>query len=565
MNKNILFQATFWIWATVSIVSAQTFKGQGIQVQISEIPKPKAPAELQILDLEFKESGDLANKMLDADEIVSVSFRLKNEGKGAAIKNILMVEPMSTLSGLNVGGTMNLGNLEPGKTEQYTFQISGSSQLEEGEASFKVWVKESNGFDSDPAVLRFNTQAFKSPMLVLSDAIFTNNEGEGRIKLGKTVHLKLLIQNRGQGVAKNVMIQIKNPDKVFAADQTDFQFASIMPNATEEINYEFFTNKQFSEKEISMEVLGTESYSKYGFQEIKSVSLEKNLAQTQIIALESQRPQDVQIVAASLVAEVDRNIPKNSNANPNRYGLIIGNEDYSSYQTGLSVESNVAFARNDAKIMKEYFLSVLGIPTENIDLNFDATAGKMNQALDRLNKIIKNTQGTAEVYVYYAGHGLPDDNKEPFLIPVDVTGANVKSGIKLMDFYSKLTEHPSKRVTVFLDACFSGAARGQELLAMRGVRIKSNSQNLSGNIVVFAASSGEQASLPYQAKQHGLFTYYFLKKLQESKGNLSYTEMYEYLQKQVGLNSVLVNNKEQNPQLLISPGVNPKLQEWKFN
>jgi murein tripeptide amidase MpaA len=151
------------------------------------------------------------------------------------------------------------------------------------------------------------------------------------------------------------------------------------------------------------------------------------------------------------------------------------------------------------------------------------------------------------------------------LIPVDVTGANVKSGIKLMDFYTKLTEHPSKRVTVFLDACFSGAARGQELLAMRGVRIKSNTQNLSGNIVVFAASSGEQASLPYQAKQHGLFTYYFLKKLQESKGNLSYNEMYEYLQKQVGLNSVLVNNKEQNPQLLISPGVNPKLQEWKFN
>ena len=78
MNKNILFQASFWIWATVSIVSAQTFKGQGIQVQISEIPKPKAPAELQILDLEFKESGDLANKMLDADGIVSFSFRLKN-------------------------------------------------------------------------------------------------------------------------------------------------------------------------------------------------------------------------------------------------------------------------------------------------------------------------------------------------------------------------------------------------------------------------------------------------------------------------------------------------------
>jgi uncharacterized caspase-like protein len=283
------------------------------------------------------------------------------------------------------------------------------------------------------------------------------------------------------------------------------------------------------------------------------------------LALEGQRSQDVLITDASLVSDVDRNIPENSRKYSNRYALIIGNEDYSTYQTSLSKESNVAYARNDAKTMNEYFNLTLGIPNENIDLHFDATAGRMNQSIDRLSKIIKNSAGNAEIFVYYAGHGLPDENKEPYLIPVDITGANVQGGLRLFDFYKKLTEFPSSRVTVILDACFSGAARGRELLAMRGVRIKANELELSGNLVVYTASSGEQGSLPYEEKKHGIFTYHLLKKLQESNGDISYSGMHDHLKQQVSLNSVLINSKEQNPQLLYSPEVTSKLVQWKFN
>jgi uncharacterized caspase-like protein len=174
-------------------------------------------------------------------------------------------------------------------------------------------------------------------------------------------------------------------------------------------------------------------------------------------------------------------------------------------------------------------------------------------------------EGKAEVFVFYAGHGLPDESKEPYLIPVDVTGSNVRDGIRLSTLYDRLNEFPAARVTVFLDACFSGAARGQELFAMRGVKIKANTQVSDGNMVVFTASSGDQGALPYREKQHGIFTYHLLKKWQERGGDISYPEMHRYLSREVGIQSLKSHNKDQTPQLLLSPEAEKKVDTWKFN
>jgi hypothetical protein len=259
-------------------------------------------------------------------------------------------------------------------------------------------------------------------------------------------------------------------------------------------------------------------------------------------------------------SDVDMNIPDNQLNNDSRFAFIIGNEDYSSDQGDLSSEINVDFARNDASAFKEYALKTLGIPNNNIIFMLDATTGQMKQGISKLNLIIKNTQGNADVFVYYAGHGLPDEQtKEAYLIPVDVSGKNAADGIKLKDFYAKLTEFPSKRVTVFIDACFSGGARNQGLLAARGVKVKPKEDLLNGDIVVFTASSGEQSSLPYKEKQHGFFTYFLLKKLQESKGEITYGELSKYINDNVALQSVLINDKEQSPQVNVSLSIE---NEW---
>jgi hypothetical protein len=264
-------------------------------------------------------------------------------------------------------------------------------------------------------------------------------------------------------------------------------------------------------------------------------------------------------------ADIDFNIPSTGKQNELTFALIIGNEDYKSFQTDLAAEANVKFARNDASVMKEYAIKSLGIPEKNIQLLLDGTYGQINQAISKINLIAKTMGVKATILFYYAGHGMPEDaTKEPYLIPVDISGSNVTSGIKLKDVYSRLTEFPTERVYVFLDACFTGGARDESLIAGRSISIKPKEQTLKGNIVVFSASSGNQASLSYLDKRHGMFTYFLLKKIQETNAEVSLKELSGFLKEKVALESLLINHKEQNPQTNTSANIAESWGKWKL-
>jgi hypothetical protein len=122
-----------------------------------------------------------------------------------------------------------------------------------------------------------------------------------------------------------------------------------------------------------------------------------------------------------------------------------------------------------------------------------------------------------------------------------------------------------KRVSVFLDACFSGGAREQGLVAARGVKIQPRSAGVKGNMIVFSATSGKQTALPYREKNHGFFTYFLLKKLQSCKGDITYQELADYMKKKVSIESVLLNDKEQIPHVNVSPSVYDNWENWKLN
>jgi predicted lactoylglutathione lyase len=264
-------------------------------------------------------------------------------------------------------------------------------------------------------------------------------------------------------------------------------------------------------------------------------------------------------------SDVDVNIPVTEMNNSKTFALVIGNEDYSSFQMDLNTSTNVDFAAVDAKTFKKYLVNTLGVPNENISLLINATAGQMRQAIAKLSAIAQAYEGEAQLIFYYAGHGLPrEDTDEPYIIPVDVSPSNLDYALRLEDVFNKLSEHESERVTVFLDACFSGGARNQGLVAARGVRIKPKSPFVMGNLVVFSASSEDQTAHPYKEKAHGIFTYYLLKALQISKGEMSYGELEDFIRTNVMRKSVLVNNKVQSPDVKVSPIFEYSWQEMRF-
>lgn len=264
-------------------------------------------------------------------------------------------------------------------------------------------------------------------------------------------------------------------------------------------------------------------------------------------------------------SDVDIDIPVGKTKNPNVYALLIGNEDYSSYQSGLESEVNVDFAVNDARSMKEYLVKTYGVPEENVALKTNATLGQMKQAIVKLCKLAELSGGKAELIFYYSGHGLPDENtKEGYIMPVDISGMEIKSAIKLNDLYAQLNQWPTKKVSVILDACFSGGARNKSLVAMKGVKIKPKEEQVAGNTVVITSSSGEESSSVYREKQHGMFTYFLLQKLKETKGIISLKSLSEDVAEKVKFQSVLQNNKVQTPQVIASPDFGSKLAEIGF-
>ena len=111
-------------------------------------------------------------------------------------------------------------------------------------------------------------------------------------------------------------------------------------------------------------------------------------------------------------------------------------------------------------------------------------------------------------------------------------------------------------VTVFLDACFSGAKRDGGMVAeARGVAIRPRATAPTGKMVVFSAVSDDETALPYDEKGHGMFTYFLLKKLQETKGNVTLKDLGDYIRKRVASESVLINNKSQTPTVKPSESV----------
>ena len=89
-----------------------------------------------------------------------------------------------------------------------------------------------------------------------------------------------------------------------------------------------------------------------------------------------------------------------------------------------------------------------------------------------------------------------------------------------------LSAAPAESVTVFLDACFSGTKRESGMLASaRGVAIKVRDEVPQGKLVVFTAAQGDETAYQYAEKGHGMFTYFLLKKLQESKGDVTLGEL----------------------------------------
>lgn len=246
-------------------------------------------------------------------------------------------------------------------------------------------------------------------------------------------------------------------------------------------------------------------------------------------------------------SDVDVDLPTTTKQNEEMFAIIIANEGYMNLP-------HVDCALNDGRTFKNYCNQVLGIPNENIRILEDATFVQMKEQVVWLAEVAKVYEGDSKIIIYYAGHGMPSEKDgSPYLLPIDNSGKKVSrsTAYSLNELYKELGAMNAKSITLFLDACFSGSQRGEGMLMAdsgeRGVARSYKAEVPIGNMVVFSASQGDQTAWPYAEKGHGLFTYYLLKKLKDTKGNVSYGVLGDYIKQQVSRKSVIVNSKSQIP------------------
>lgn len=249
-------------------------------------------------------------------------------------------------------------------------------------------------------------------------------------------------------------------------------------------------------------------------------------------------------------SDVDSNIPETKGSNDRTFAFIIANEEY-------AMVSPVPHAIHDGSVFADYCRKTLGLPQENVFYYENASFGQMLSAMTMLKDVANSYNGDLKLIFYYAGHGIPnEETKDAFLLPVDADGKHTEGCYSLNRLYKELGSLNSSQVVVFLDACFSGAKRDGGMIAQaRGVALKAKPAEAQGNMVIFSAASGDETALPWSEKSHGLFTYFLLKKLQESKGNASLQELGDYIMSNVKQKSIVINRKSQTPTVTPSAGL----------
>lgn len=521
---------------------------------------PSRPPILEIIPNSILFTDANKNNAIDANENCCIKFKIHNNGKGNAINCFAKIIPNETTKEIKYAD-INIPLIKPQETIDVSMPLTSTTKVSDGIANLRLKVEEPHGFGTETASISINTKKFVAPLLQIVDSKVSPSEGT-TLKKMSPFYLQVLLQNTKKGSADNVKVKIGLPTNVLLMEsQKEEDFAYISGGETKSINYPLIINNNYASNDVPITLYVKEKYGEYAENKTINLHINQSITNNNIIIKEKEintKNQDIKI--ASISSDIDKNIPEAINSNSNTFAIVIANETYNK-------EANVPYAVNDGNIFKEYCRNCLGIPEKNIHLITNATLNDIRHEVKWIQDVAEVYKGDAKIIFYYAGHGIPDEkSKNAYLLPTDGYGSDVATGYSLENLYKTFGSLPSKSITVFLDACFSGAKRdGNMLASARGVAIKVKQTIPVGNMVVFTAAQGDETAYPYKEEEHGLFTYYLLKKLQETKGNATLGELSDYIKDQVERQSIVTNGKLQSPSIMATSSIGNEWKNWTLN
>ncbi len=505
------------------------------------------PPKLQT-EINFSEPS--GNNYLDATETGNLKITVTNNGTGTAYV-VTAVLSGTNLNELDFPLRTIIGDLNPNETKTVEIPIKARYRVAADTVRLNCNIVEANGFNPDPMLIQFETRPY-FVKLVKAGIQINDQSGNGMIEPEEIVEVIVRVQNQGTSFARDVRAAIRIEQNVFFAGKDPkervqkFNLGDLGPGAYQDINFKIYTNNLA--KEVPVFLTLSEYYAEWG-----AVNVPLDLTFNQRVSTLQQFVMQGKEASQSYLPEgfsidVEMNIPTGCGVKKDAVALIIANRNYQNADI-----PKVEFAHRDAEFIKQYLIKTLGFQEGNIFLYQDATQSQFKTALQKLSNVAKDT---AEVFVYYVGHGAPDpESKRGYFVPVDCDPNYVRiGGIALDDFYAQLDNIKSTNTIVVIDACFSGASNSGMLIKnISPVMIEiEKGHAVNDRTVEFTSSSADEVSSWYPEKKHSLYSYYFLKGLQgeadlNSDKTITVGEMQKYLDEKIPYEARRLNNRQQTP------------------
>ena len=555
-------------------VKVRTYGGDSTTKYLYVVPPGKPPL-LKIANLSFLDAN--GDKILSAEESGKIVFDVENaSGAGKGFGLVAKVTPLKNTD-IKLTEAVNIGDIEPGEKKTVEIGISAGIDVPNSDLAINIKIDEATGFNPEPKQIVFKTEAIKPPKVEIAkieiddkfypdriDKLSVGN-GDGIIQPGESVEVILTVVNKGPGATRNSLASVTcySDEVSFRSKITGIELGNIMPGEWREVRCVFGIPKTYSGPEVlkfSLKIL--DDRAKFNKELPFELTLGKRYEKMDIVKIEA---------AATAAAEAKPIvIPTFGNEllilpvvqqrfiSRDAVGVIVGIKGYKHKDV-----PEVEYALRDASLVKEYFVSVIGIPKENIIYLENPTQGDFVRVFGtkedyrgELYNYIKPDK--SEVFIYYTGHGAPDiETRSAYFVPSDCHPNYVKlNGYSLDLFYENLSKIPARSMTVIIDACFSGASeRGMLIAKASPLMVAPITGKFVKNMNIFTSASGEEISSWYPEKGHGLFTYFFLRALQGEADsnrdkNLTFGEIEDYVKENVSFLARKMYGRKQTPKFI---------------
>ena len=504
----------------------------------------RAPPKLEIAALTLVEASGYGS--LSAGENGVINATIKNGGSGPAEGVQLSVRLLDGLPpGIRIADTVYVGTISAGETKNVAIDIASGEDTPSQEVRFQLTALDEGGFDSRPVALAFSTRALVAPELRITRLDISDSEGARVITKGKEVNITATVKNSG-GAAKNVRASVEIGDmniKLFS--NPEVAIGNLKPGETRKVVFTVAVTQRYAgDAKLPIDIVLQEERPQFSSRLPVRLVLNEEAPDIRLVKVEAKEPPK-----PGTMPEEDTMMPLL--APPQRafgesdVAIVIGIERYQSIPRS-------EFSGNDARAVKKYLLS-LGFAERNIELLTDdrATLSAIRKSVE--SWLPNRLKSGSRAFIFYSGHGAPDPaTGEAFIVPYDGDPSYLgDTGYPVRRLYEKLGKTGARESIVVIDSCFSGTG-GRSVIA-KGARplvMMSESAVLPSNVAVISSTQGTQISTSSAEKEHGMFTWFFLKALREGKKDLA--EIYDFVRPLVE-DGAKRQNVEQAPTITPDP------------